>query len=154
MSRSKASVTIHHVAEAAGVSVSTVSRVLNNKADVAPDTFRMVQDVIEKLGYTSSLAARSLRSRRTNVFGLILFDIVDPFSIQVMRGVDQALRELNNYDLIVYSSVDSKSRLVADRERRSVSLLDNSITDGIIVVAPSAAAFSNISPIVINDTHN
>jgi LacI family transcriptional regulator len=154
MSRSKASVTIHHVAEAAGVSVSTVSRVLNNKVDVAPDTYQMVQDVIEKLGYTSSLAARSLRSRRTNVFGLVLFDIVDPFTIQVMRGVDRALRELNDYDLIVYSSVDTKRKLAADRERRSVSILDNSITDGIIVVAPSAATFTNISPIVIVDPHN
>jgi LacI family transcriptional regulator len=154
MSRSKASVTIHHVAEAAGVSISTVSRVLNNKADVAPETFRMVQDVIAKLGYTSSLAARSLRSRRTNVIGLVLFDIVDPFSIQVMRGVDRALRELNDYDLIVYSSVDARRKLASDRERRSVSLLDNSITDGIIVVAPSAAAFSNVSPVVIIDPHN
>jgi LacI family transcriptional regulator len=152
MSRSKASVTIHHVAKAAGVSVSTVSRVLNNKADVAPNTLHMVQEVIEKLGYTSSLAARSLRSRRTNVIGLILFDIVDPFTIQVMRGVDRALKELN-YDLAVYSSRSSIRNLAADRERRSVSLLDNSITDGIIVVAPSAASFSNAAPIVIIDPH-
>jgi LacI family transcriptional regulator len=154
MSRSKASVTIHDVAEAAGVSVSTVSRVLNNKADVAPDTHRMVQEVIERLGYTSSLAARSLRSRRTNVIGLVLFDIVDPFSVQVMSGVDRALKELNYYDLMVYSGVDSKRKLAADRERRCVSLLNNSITDGIIVVAPSATTFTNASPIVIIDPHN
>jgi len=67
MSRIKASVTIRDVAEAAGVSVSTVSRVLNNKVDVAPETLRTVQSVIREMGYTSSLAARSLRSRRTNV---------------------------------------------------------------------------------------
>ena len=90
MSRSKASVTIHDVAQAAGVSVSTVSRVLNNKVDVAPDTYQKVQEVIEKLGYTSSLAARSLRSRRTNVVGLVLFDIVDAFSVQIMSGIDRA----------------------------------------------------------------
>lgn len=153
MSRSKASVTIHDVAKAAGVSVSTVSRVLNNKDDVAVDTYRQVQNVIEKLGYTSSLAARSLRSRKTNVIGLVLFDIVDPFSVQIMSGIDRALKELNYYDLIVYSSVDSKRKLAADRERRSVSLLDNSITDGIIVAAPSAAAFTNVSPLVIIDPH-
>jgi LacI family transcriptional regulator len=154
MSRSKAYVTIHDVAKAAGVSVSTVSRVLNNKIDVAPDTCRKIQEVIEKLGYTSNLAARSLRSRSTNVIGLVLFDIVDPFSIQIMSGIDRALKELNYYDLIVYSSVDSKRKLAADRERRSVSLLDNSITDGIIVAAPSAATFTNVSPIVIIDPHN
>jgi LacI family transcriptional regulator len=153
MSRSKATVTIHDVAQAAGVSVSTVSRVLNNKVDVAPETYQTVQCVIERLGYTSSLAARSLRSRRTNVIGLVLFDIVDPFSVQIMSGVDQLLKELNYYDLIVYSSVDSKRKLAADRERRSVSLLDNSITDGLIVVAPSAVTFANVSPIVIIDPH-
>jgi len=154
MSRSKTSVTIHEVAKAAGVSVSTVSRVLNNKVDVAPDTYKTVQCVIEKLGYTSSLAARSLRSRRTNVIGLVLFDIADAFSVQIMSGVDRALNELNYYDLIVYSSVHSKRKLAADRERRSVALMDNSITDGIIVVAPSAASFANASPIVIIDPHN
>ncbi len=154
MSRSKASVTIHHVAEAAGVSVSTVSRVLNTKEDVAPETCKLVQDVIERLGYTSSLAARSLRSRRTNVIGAVLFDIVDPFSVQVMSGIDRALKENNHYDLIVYSSVDSQRRLAADRERRSVSLLASGITDGIVVVAPSAPTFINTSPIVIIDPHN
>jgi LacI family transcriptional regulator len=154
MSRSKATVTIHDVAQAAGVSVSTVSRVLNNKVDVAPDTYQKIQCVIEKLGYTSSLAARSLRSRRTNVVGLVLFDIADAFSVQIMSGVDRLLKELNSYDLIVYSGVDSKRKLAEDRERRSVSLLDNSITDGIIVVAPSAVAFANASPLVIIDPHN
>jgi len=154
MSRSKASVTIHSVAKVAGVSVSTVSRVLNNKADVAPETLQLVQDVIEKLGYTSSLAARSLRSSSTNVIGAVLFDIVDPFSVQVMSGIDRALRELSHYDLIVYSSMGSKRNLAADRERRSVSLLGNGITDGIIVVAPSAVTFTNGSPIVIIDPHN
>jgi len=154
MSRSKATVTIHDVAQAAGVSVSTVSRVLNNKVDVAPETYQMVQCVIEKLGYTSSLAARSLRSHRTNVIGLVLFDIADAFSVQIMSGVDRLLKELNSYDLIVYSGVDSKRKLAEDRERRCVALMDNSITDGIIVVAPSAAAFANISPLVIIDPHN
>ncbi|HSR30985.1 MAG TPA: LacI family DNA-binding transcriptional regulator, partial [Anaerolineae bacterium] len=63
-------ITIRDVAREAGVSVSTVSRVLNDKDDVAPETYERVRDVIRRLGYTSSLAARSMRSRRTNVIGL------------------------------------------------------------------------------------
>jgi len=75
MSRNKATVTIRDVAQAAGVSVTTVSRVLNDKGDVAPETYRKVQGVIERLGYTSSLAARGMRSHRMNVIGLIMPDV-------------------------------------------------------------------------------
>ena len=57
------------MAKAAGVSVSTVSRVLDDKVDVAEATYEKVQCTIEKLGYTSNLAAKSLRSRRTNTVG-------------------------------------------------------------------------------------
>ena len=150
MSRAKAAVTIHDVAKSAGVSVSTVSRVLNNKDDVAPETHRRVQAVIKKLGYTSSLAARSMRSRRTNVIGLVMTDVGDPFSVQVMRGIDRAIKELD-YDLIVYTGGSAREKLSADRERRYVSLLDSSITDGVIVVAPTAATFTTVSPIVVID---
>jgi LacI family transcriptional regulator len=150
MRRTKKTVTIQDVAAAAGVSVSTVSRVLNDKDDVAPETYQKVQDVIEELGYTSSLAARSMRSRKTNVIGLIMPDVEDPFSVQVMRGVNRAIAELD-YDLIVYTGGDAKRESLADRERRYVSLLDSSITDGVIVVAPTATTFSTASPIVVVD---
>ena len=69
--REKSAITIQDVAAAAGVSVSTVSRVLNDKDDVAPETSARVRHVIQEMGYASSLAARSMRSRRTNVIGLI-----------------------------------------------------------------------------------
>ena len=91
------------MARDAGVSVSTVSRVLNDKDDVAPETYEKVQGVIAELGYTSSLAARSMRSRRTGVIGLILPDLEDPFCIQVMKGINHAIVRLD-YDLIAYTS--------------------------------------------------
>ncbi|MGD8792969.1 MAG: LacI family DNA-binding transcriptional regulator, partial [Anaerolineae bacterium] len=69
MKRTGTAITIRDVAKAAGVSVSTVSRVLNDKDDVAPETYDRVQRIIQELGYASSLAARSMRSRRTNVIG-------------------------------------------------------------------------------------
>lgn len=147
MRRTKRTVTIQDVAEAAGVSVSTVSRVLNDKDDVAPETYQKVQGVIEELGYTSSLAARSMRSRQTNVIGLIMPDVEDPFSIQVMKGVNRAIAKLD-YDLIIYTGGDIKKESFADQERRYVSLLNSSITDGVIVVTPAATTFSTASPVV------
>src|SRR5512136_983944 len=98
MSR-RSTVTIQDVAKEAGVSVSTVSRVLNDKDDVAPETYERIQGVIQRLGYTSSLAARSMRSRRTNVIGLIVPDMEDPFAIQIIKGVNRAIAKLD-YDLI------------------------------------------------------
>jgi LacI family transcriptional regulator len=150
---SKANVTIREVAKAAGVSISTVSRVLNNKDDVAPETYEKVQRIIEELHYTSSLAAKSMRSRRTNVIGLIMPDVEDPFSIQVMQGISQAITELD-YDLIVYTSGGIKKESSADREQRYVSLLNSSITDGVIVVTPVATTFSTASPVVVVDPNN
>ena len=64
-------VTIADVAAAAGVSVATVSKVINDRYGVAEQTSERVREVIEQLGYTSSLVAQSLRSRRSNVIGVI-----------------------------------------------------------------------------------
>jgi LacI family transcriptional regulator len=150
MRRSNKSVTIQDVARAAGVSVSTVSRVLNDKDDVALETYQKVRDVITDLGYTSSLAARSMRSHRTNVIGLIVPDVDDSFSIQVMKGVNQAITELD-YDLIIYTSGSIKKRSAAEREQYFVSLLNGSITDGLIIVTPTATSFSTAAPVVAID---
>ncbi len=150
MSYTKANVTIVDVAKAAGVSVSTVSRVLNDKDDVAPETYQKVQAVIDELGYTSSLAARGMRSRRMNVIGLVMPDVGDPFSIQVMKGVSRAIAELD-YDLIVYTGGEFQRETSAARERRFVSLLGSSITDGVIVVTPATTSFPTASPVVVVD---
>lgn len=153
MGRSKKSITIHDVARAAGVSVSTVSRVLNDKDDVAADTYQKVKGVIAELGYTSSLAAKSLRSRRTGVIGLILPDLEDPFCIQVMKGIHHAIVALG-YDLIAYTSGSIKKHSKAEREQHYVSLLNGSLTDGIILVTPAASTFSTPAPLVAIDPNN
>ena len=144
MGSGKKAITIRDVARTAGVSVSTVSRVLNDKDDVAPETYEKVQIVIRRLGYTSSLAARSMRSRRTNVIGLIVPDAGDPFSIQVMRGVNRAITEMG-HDLILYTSGSHRWPTTAERERRYVSLLNG------IIVTPAATSFSTSAPVVAID---
>lgn len=149
MRRKKASVTIRDVAEAAGVSVSTVSRVLNNKDDVAPETYQKVRAVIEELSYTSSLAARGIRSRRMYVIGLIMPDVGHPYAVQVMKGINRAISE-DGYDLILYTGGDVRKESSADQERRYVSLL-SSIADGVIVVTPTTTSFPTTSPVVVID---
>jgi LacI family transcriptional regulator len=153
MKRTKRAVTIQDVARAAGVSVTTVSRVLNDKDDVASETYEKVRDVIQELGYTSSLAAKSMRSHKTNVIGLVMPDVEQPFPIQVMKGVSRAIAELD-YDLIVYTSGGIKKDSSADRERHYVSLLNGSIADGVIVVTPAATTFSTAAPVVAVDPNN
>ncbi len=150
MSTNKKSVTIQDVAKTAGVSVSTVSRVLNNKIDVSSETQERVRSVIEELGYTTNLAARSMRSSKNNLVGLIMPDIAYPFAIEVMRGANQAIAE-SEFDLLVYTTGDIYKSGRASHEQKFVSLLNNSITDGTIIVAPVTGEFSTDAPIVSID---
>ena len=150
MSTTKRAVTIQDVANAAGVSVSTVSRVLNGKVDVASETQKHVRSVIDELGYTTNLAARSMRSFKKNLVGLIMPDIAYPFAFEVMRGVNQAIAE-SEFDLLLYTTGDVRKSGRASHEQKFVSLLNNSITDGAIVVAPVTGEFSSDAPIVSID---
>ncbi len=150
MPRKKSAVTIQDVADAAGVSVSTVSRVLNGKDDVSQVTKDNVQRVIEELGYTSSLAARSMRSHSNNVIGVLMVDVSDPFSAEVVRGIGEAIHDYR-YDLLIYSSGRPQTRSEAVWERNQVRTLNGSITDGMIVVTPVAQNLPSNYPLVVID---
>jgi LacI family transcriptional regulator len=150
MRKNRNLVTIQDVAKTAGVSVSTVSRVLNGKADVSSETQERVRSVIEDLGYTTNLAARSMRSSKNNLVGLIMPDIAYPFAVEVMRGANQAIAE-SEFDLLLYTTGDVYKSGRASHEKKYVSLLNNSITDGCIIVAPVTGEFSTEAPIVSID---
>jgi len=150
MQKKKRTVTIQDVAKTAGVSVSTVSRVLNAKVDVASETQDRILSVIDDLGYTTNLAARSMRSQKKNLVGLIMPDIAYPFAIEVMKGVNRAIAE-SEFDLLVYTTGDVRKSGRASHEQKYVSLLTNSISDGVIIVAPVAGDFNIDAPIVSID---
>lgn len=152
MQYKKQAVTIQDVARRAGVSVSTVSRVLNGKVDVANDTRDHILAVINKLGYTSNLAARSMRSHRKNLIGLVVPDIGFPYSIEIMKGINRAIAE-SKFDLLVYTTGDVRKYGTALHEQHYVSLLNNSVTDGVIIVASVASDFVTDAPIVSVDPH-
>lgn len=151
MRKKKQTVTIQDVAKKAGVSVSTVSRVLNGKVDVASETQGRILNVIDDLGYTTNLAARSMRSRKKNLIGLIMPDIAYPFAFEVMKGVNRVITE-SEFDLLVYTTGDVRKLDTASHEQKYVSLLNNSLTDGVIIVAPVSSEFSTVAPIVSIDS--
>ncbi|MEP7325298.1 MAG: LacI family DNA-binding transcriptional regulator [Gemmatimonadota bacterium] len=95
--------TIKHVAREAGVSVATVSRVMNHSVLVADGTRQAVLDVASRLGYRPHGAARSLITNRTSTLGVLLPDLYGEFFSEVIRGIDQAARR-EGYHVIVSSS--------------------------------------------------
>ncbi len=152
MPTKKRAVTIQDVAKTAGVSISTVSRVLNGKVDVAGSTQDRILGVIKELGYTSSLAARSMRSHKKNLIGLVVPDIGFPYSIEIMKGINRAIAE-STFDLLVYTTGGIQKDGTVTREQHYVSLLNNSLTDGVIIVASAAAEFITEAPIIAVDPH-
>lgn len=153
MKRNSKKITIQDVAKTAGVSVSTVSRVLNNKYDVAEETAEKVQGIIHQMGYASSLAARGMRSRRTNVIGLVVPDVASPYCHHILVGVNRAIARLDKH-LIIYTSGNWSKENIDQNERSYVSLLNGGITDGLIVVTPTATGFTTHAPVVIIDPNN
>lgn len=140
-------VTIQDVARAAGVSVTTASRVLNNKDDVAPATYAKVRRVMQELNYTASLAAKSMRSHTANVIGLLMPEVVDVYNQEVIKGVGEAIRN-SGYDLMIYTGGRPTG---PSWEQEHVALLSNGLTAGCIVVTPSAPHFPAGARVVVID---
>jgi LacI family transcriptional regulator len=142
-------ITIGDVAAAAGVSVATVSKVINDRYGVAEKTSARVRAVIDELGYTSSLVAQSLRSRRSNVIGILVSDI-ESFNAELLKGAARAIRG-TGYDLVVFSDCGQREDQVG-WERRSLARV-SALTDGAILVTPSGIDVTSSTPIVAVD-HN
>jgi LacI family transcriptional regulator len=143
-------VTIRDVADRAGVSVATVSKVINARYGVAASTFARVQAVIDELGYEASLVARSLRNHRTNVIGILVSDI-EPFSAELLKGAAKAIKG-TGYELVVYSAGGMAGDNVG-WERRYLSRLSGTLIDGAILVTPTVVGASFGAPVVAVDPH-
>ena len=150
MKEANGRITIGDVAERAGVSIATVSRVVNGRYGVAQSTYSRVQAVIEDLGYESSLVARSLRSHRTNVIGIIVADI-EPFSAELLKGAARAIRS-TGYELVVYSGGGHVGDQVG-WERRYLSRVNGTLTDGTLLVTPTVVDVPSNAPVVAVDPH-
>ncbi|MFX3632873.1 MAG: LacI family DNA-binding transcriptional regulator [Candidatus Pristimantibacillus sp.] len=95
--------TIKDVARIAGVSVATVSRVINESGYVNVDTRKKVEAAVKQINYTPNEVARSLYKRKSKLIGLLLPDITNPFFPQLARGIEDRMQE-NGYRIIFGNS--------------------------------------------------
>jgi LacI family transcriptional regulator len=142
-------VTIADVADAAGVSVATVSKALNGRYGVAVETANRVKQIVQEMGYESSLVASSMRARNTGVIGILVPDF-EPFSAEVLKGVAVGLHS-TRFELLAYSGMRQHSS--AGWERRSLSRLSGTLIDGAILVTPTIIDVDTEVPIVAIDPH-
>src|SRR4051812_18556051 len=143
-------ITIRDVAERAGVSVATVSKVLNDRYGVAADTHAKVRAVIAEMGYEASLVAQSLRNHRTNVIGILVADI-EPFSSELLKGAAKAIKG-TGFELVVYSA-GGRTDEHEGWERRYLSRLSGTLIDGAVIVTPTVVDVNYGAPIVAVDPH-
>jgi LacI family transcriptional regulator len=123
--------TMADVARSAGVSVATVSHVLNDTRPVLPHTRQAVLDAVEELGYTPNSLARSLVTSRTRSIGLAVSAISNPYFTEILQGVEASALE-HGYSLLIADPHDDP-----EHERKVAQLLHERRVDGMIV-APSA----------------
>src|SRR5512146_1276584 len=127
--------TIRDVAREAGVSVATVSRVINNSGPVKEETRRRIREVAARLRFTPDSTARILSTRRTHTIGVLLPDVYGEFFSEIMRGIDQAVRRRNYHVLISSSHSQSSEVMAAVRAMRGR-------VDGLVLMAAELDAVS------------
>ncbi len=123
-------VTIVDVAREAGVSFSTVSRVVNNFKHVKPETRDRVEKAMKKLGYVANLKARSLAGGRSQVIGMLIYELDTSYHIEIVRGVDAEITN-SEYDLML-STTHKRKR----KESAYVTQLTQGMVDGFLFVLP------------------
>lgn len=117
---------IRDVANKAGVSIATVSRVINNSSPVSEELKKRVNKAIHELGFRPNTIARSMRNKRSLLVGMILPDISNPFFPFIARGAEDALRKHGISLIIVNSDQNAKLELEA-----AVMMLDRNV-DGVL----------------------
>ena len=123
----RSKITIADVAREANVSTQTVSRVINNKGEIRPETRQMVLEVIERLNYRPSPMARGLASSRTRTLGLIVPDIGNSFFAEVVRGAEDVARSCG-YQIFLANTDQEPAREIA-----AVQGLEDMWVDGILI---------------------
>lgn len=121
--------TIKDVAKMADVSISTVSRVINDSKPVSPEARRMVLKAIEVLDYKPNEVARSLVTKKSNLIGVIVNDIGSTYVSSILRGVEEIGR-MYKYDILLSSSYGD-----SEVEVKFAKLLLQKQVEGIIVIS-------------------
>lgn len=120
-------VTMEDIAERADVSMTTVSRALNNKPDIDDQTKRKILSVADELNYRPNRFAKGLRSSNTSTLGVIVTDISNPFFSAVLKGVEAAAGK-QDYSLIFEDTDESY-----DMEQSAIQTMLNEQLDGLLI---------------------
>ncbi|MCB9438498.1 MAG: LacI family DNA-binding transcriptional regulator [Anaerolineales bacterium] len=120
--------TIFDVAKQAGVSIGTVSRVINNRDRVSPETRERVLKAIQELDYHANALAQGLANQQTNTLGLVIPQVNDPFFFQIVRGVEDAASTVD-YSLLIACQSRPAS------EHRYLDLFRRKFVDAMVLVA-------------------
>lgn len=124
---------IKDVARLAGVSVGTVSNVLNRPEVVARETRRRVEAAVAQLGYVRNGSARQLRAGRSTTIAVVALDLTNPFFIDVLRGVEEAAQDVDVNVMVVNSNKD------AAREARLLRMFEEERPLGVLITPVSAS---------------
>ncbi|MBV4365450.1 HTH-type transcriptional regulator GalS [Erwinia sp. BNK-24-b] len=126
-------ITIRDVAREAGVSVATVSRVLNHSASVTQETRERVLGIVEQLGYRPNANAQALASQVSDTIGVVVMDVSDPFFGALVKAVDTVAQRMHKHVLI------NNSYHQADKERHAIEVLIRQRCGALIVHAKALA---------------
>lgn len=144
-------VTLKDIALKAGVSKSTVSRVLNKKGNVNPSLKRKVRKIAKELGYYPNVLAASLKKKRTYTIGVIISNILNPFFTSVVRGIEDIAMK-NNFNIILCNADENPKK-----EGIYIEVLRSKKVDGMIIATTgeNKAHFSSLEregiPVVLVD---
>ena len=125
----KNNVTIKDVARLAGVSISTVSRVINDSKPVTDEVKQRVLDVIKETGYVPNPLAWSLVTKKSNLIGVIIPEVSDSFVNEILNGVE-AVAKMYDYDILLVNTYSDK-----EQELDSIRLLKTKQVEGIVMVS-------------------
>jgi LacI family transcriptional regulator len=126
LERANVTVTIYDVAREAGVSMATVSRVVNHNPNVKPQTRKKVFEAIERLGYRPNAVARGLASKKTTTVGVVIPDIANANFAEVARGIED-IANMYHYNIIL-SNADKRK----EKEIRVINTLLEKQVDGLL----------------------
>lgn len=122
-------VTINRIAREAGVSLTTVSRALNDRPDISPDTRERILAIAQELGYTPSAIARSLATQRTHTIGLAVRTLLDAWAAQILLPIENLAR-MSGYEIFI-----STHHAEADRERSVLKVFHSRQVEGMIILS-------------------
>jgi len=125
------------IAEKVGVSITTVSRALNNKEDIHPQTKKKILEIAENMGYMPNAVARSLKLKETKTVGVVITDISDPFFAPIVRGIEKTAQQ-EGYNVILCDT-DENYQV----EEKALKTLMERRVDGFLII-PAQSDFQDI----------